>query len=602
MSESGGSEARLASPLSSSMALERERYLQWKKDYKEWCEKYFTTYVSHVQQLPLPLLNLPPPPPHWEDRGRSENSSHAQSGCDDQTQGTCSTSRDGRSPSMRSSSASQSPSHSSSDSHSSSSQSFSDSGSSPSHASTNSRSPALPSFSDSLSTPSEDRPQFSVCRQTFGPSPSSSGIEGVNLQNISKDDKEVKLSSLKQDQRRPKSHEEGRGRKTHGAKYDEWQCDTGAKACKDTGFPANKDTMSGAVKSVRPSPKRNKYLDEHHERESREKRWRSAKHSDTNRDVDRRRKAKHSQEGDRTDADHRECRKRADTKSEKNRKRKMEDTERSEAPNPTERNKANSDRKKDLKKQALRERHVWEEGIKVAPPKKKISININLDGKRKEFDQDLSYSQSVAEKNNEETGDGEEGKHKPPKEDVCGEEIRPTEKSKTWEKGAFTEVKMWEREEKQNEEDFDLWHCALRRAKDGGQHGTKASKEEEVTRDEKRSRTTNESHSQEVAEFIPNSQKEEPDGKDMFNANREMTLDELKTNTKEELVEMMKQGEYATTSEEQRSQVKRPNAAVDSRSVLLLWCFLPAHSFLWGKAENLTLLLCTCYLNKHSIW
>ncbi|XP_029015515.1 E3 ubiquitin-protein ligase RBBP6 [Betta splendens] len=565
--EAGSSEATLVSPLSaprgsqsSSLDLERERYLQWKKDYKEWCEKYFSSYVGHFHQLPLPLLNLPPPPPQWEDATRPESSSRAKPDSD----GRCPTPQDGHSPSLRSSSASRSPpSHSLSDSRSTASQSFSDS-SSPSHTSSNSRSPPLRSFSDSLSTPSEDRAQM-------GHSPAPKGTEEVNLQYINKGDKKVNvknlegLGSLKHDRRRTKSHKDGREGKSVSVTRDEWLRDTGPNACKDTGFAAqDKETISGVVRSVQPCPKSNKYLDAHHERESRDRRWRTGKRPDSRQDEDRRRKGKHSKERARREADQHRSRERgrsAATKPEKSRRRKGEEAQRNKAhcksvsPNPAERNKPNND-KKDPQKQTLKESQIWEDGMKVAPQKKKINININLnlDGKRKEFD-----SLSATEKPNEGsemTGNGGEGEGDADKEDVA-------ETSKTWEKGTFREVKVWEEEQKG--EGFDLWHCGLRggveEEEEGGRHRSKASKEEEeVTRDEEMSKMWNEGH--EIADLIQNTQKEQADGEDMFNTNRETALDELNTHTKQEAT----QGDDPKMSEEQR-RLQRPEAAVGDGSI-----------------------------------
>ncbi|TNM97249.1 hypothetical protein fugu_015405 [Takifugu bimaculatus] len=128
----------------SSLEPDQQHYLQWKRDYKEWCDKYYNSYVSHFHQLPPPLLSLPPSPhPHREGREgdvgadtrsrrhHSRSSAHA----------------DHRSTQSRSSS----------DCRSTASRSSSDGRSSPSHSSNHSRSPASHLSSDGCSTPSKRR-------------------------------------------------------------------------------------------------------------------------------------------------------------------------------------------------------------------------------------------------------------------------------------------------------------------------------------------------------------------------------------------------------------------------------------------------------------
>ncbi|XP_061906498.1 E3 ubiquitin-protein ligase RBBP6-like isoform X2 [Entelurus aequoreus] len=52
-----------------------DHYQQWKLQYKEWYEKYFSSYVSHYHHLPPPLLSLPPPPnPMWAEQVENQAS------------------------------------------------------------------------------------------------------------------------------------------------------------------------------------------------------------------------------------------------------------------------------------------------------------------------------------------------------------------------------------------------------------------------------------------------------------------------------------------------------------------------------------------------
>ncbi|XP_053707697.1 E3 ubiquitin-protein ligase RBBP6-like isoform X3 [Synchiropus splendidus] len=40
---------------------ESQQYFEWKRQYEEWCDKYFNSYVTHFQQLPPQHLSQPPP-------------------------------------------------------------------------------------------------------------------------------------------------------------------------------------------------------------------------------------------------------------------------------------------------------------------------------------------------------------------------------------------------------------------------------------------------------------------------------------------------------------------------------------------------------------
>ncbi|XP_026210267.1 E3 ubiquitin-protein ligase RBBP6 isoform X2 [Anabas testudineus] len=600
--ETGGSEAGLAPHLyaqhpnqAASLDLDRERYLQWKKEYKEWCDKYFSSYVGHFHQLPLPLLNLPPPPlppppPQWVDRGPSKKHSHAHSESVCQPQGKRTTQMDDHSPSSQSSSDSRSPpSQSSSGSHSTASQLFSDS-SSPSCASNNSRSPPSQSSSDGRSTPSEDGTQSRAYQQKYShlPIPLSKGLEEVKLRERSKNDKEVNVKNLedfstkRHDSRNVRRREEGRGEETSPAvagsadnsRTDERMHGNGPNACKDGTSVQDEATTRDTLTSVQRPLIPKKSLDKHCEGESREQsnlkgenRWRRGQHSDVRHDVGRPHKVKPSKEADRLDTGrHRNPgdRKTADTRSENNRKRKGEEVERTktqrntESPNSFDGKKQKNEKKKEIKTQPLTERDIWEEGIKVKP-QKKISININLDGKREKHDQELSFTQSFSGKTKEQTektGNEEEKLNKDheakltahkefsrEKEGMWEEIIKPgeVEANKMWEKNTFREVEIWdkfaaeeedagEKTKDREDEDFDLWHCALR--------GVVEEKESErMTEKGREERIGNESQGQEMTELVQNSQKERTDGKSTSNKNKEISLEESKSNREELPVE-----------------------------------------------------------------
>ncbi|KAF1379277.1 hypothetical protein PFLUV_G00174410 [Perca fluviatilis] len=526
---------------SSSLDLNTKRYLQWKREYKEWYDKYFPSYVGHFQ-LPLPLLNLPPPPPpQWGGQEGSGNPSHASSR--DRFQGRRGARMDGCSPPSQSSSDSRSPpSQSSRDSRSTPSRSSSDSRSSPSHSSNDSRSPASRSSSDGRSTPSEDGAPPTAYQQRCAEKSSrlpialTKGGKEAKPQERSEDDKPLmaknleNLSTLK--------HEEGRGGEssspntagsTDDSRKNKRRPNTGPNVCKD-GTPArDQATGSDALEPVQSLVKPGKRLDKDYERKSREQRnleiekgWRRGKHSDSRQDVGRRHKERPSKEASRADPDRHRYpggSRDYDSRSEKNRKRKGEDigrssvkaqsskclktkvaedpkTRKSESPNPFERTKPKTEKKKEKKTCPLTEREIWEGGIKVKP-QKKISININLEGARKDGKtekRDMSHSESVTGRSKEEmekAGNGEEEKlnggetmkaneKNESSRDVEGlseEKIQPGEGEarQKWEKATFRDEMgemlekiagekqdVGEKKEDREKEDFDLWPSPLR--------------------------------------------------------------------------------------------------------------------------------------------
>ncbi|XP_078125021.1 E3 ubiquitin-protein ligase RBBP6 isoform X1 [Sander vitreus] len=530
---------------SSSLDLDRERYLQWKREYKEWYDKYFRSYVGHFQ-LPLPLLNLPPPP-QWGDREGSGNPSHPESRSRNRFQGRRAAQMEGCSPPSQSSSDSRStPSQSSRDSCSTPSESSSDSRSSPSHSSNDSRSPASRSSSGGRSTPSDNGapptayPQRCAEKSSRLPIALTKGRKEAKLQERSEDGKQLMaksletLSTLKHEQKSMKKHEEGRGGEssspnaadsTDDRRKNKRRHNTGPNACKD-GTPArDQATASDALEPVQSLMKPDERLDKDCERKSREQRnleiekgWRRGKHSDSRHDVGRR----PSKEASRVDPDRYRYpggSRDYDSRSEKNRKRKGEDigissvkaqsskclktgvaedpkTRKSESPNPFERTKPKTEKKNERKACPLTEREIWEGGIKVKP-QKKISININLEGTRKDGKtekRDLSYSESVTGKSKEEierAGNGEEEKlnggetmkaneKNESSRDMEGwseEKIKPGEGEarRKWEKATFRDdtgemleeiagekKDVGEKKEDREKEDFDLWHSPLR--------------------------------------------------------------------------------------------------------------------------------------------
>ncbi|XP_023252896.1 E3 ubiquitin-protein ligase RBBP6-like [Seriola lalandi dorsalis] len=632
--EEGGSGASLASSLhahhanqTNSLELERERYLQWKKEYKEWCDKYFSSYVGHFHQLPPPFINLPPPP-QWEG---SKNHSHPNS--DSHYGHTART--DGHSPLSQSSSDSRSPSsQSSSDSRSTPSQSSSVSRSSPSHTSNDSRSPPSQSSSDGRCTPSEEGAQpraYQQQKDSHLPITLAKGSKEGELQERNKEDKQVivknleDLSTLKHQQRRMKKHEEGRGEEssscdatdsTDDSRKNERGHDTGPHACKDGTFVQDKAAARDTLKSFQPSLKPDKSLDKDCERKSREQRnvetekgWRRGK--DSRQDVERQHKVKPSKEADRVDSERYNNlggSKASDSRSEKNRKRKGENLERNEtrkneSPNPFDSKKQKTEKKKEKKTWPPTEKPpLWEGGITVKP-QKKISININLDGRRMEEKTEIQGSIVGKSKDEiEKTGEGEEEKLNRDTEDevnekkesirenesVFEEKIMPDEgearqfcekttliddKREMWKK--FTGgIEDREKKEERKEEDFYLWHYAFRGEKEEkgskkqwGEDGMKASKGDATGKEEEEERMRKESRGQEMRELVRaegESTSEENKGNPPGDSKpKEAAMEGVTMRTRTEEEDMLRFMSQRSSAESSRD---RPNSNMDGGS------------------------------------
>ncbi|XP_073350339.1 uncharacterized protein [Pagrus major] len=577
----------------SSLELDRERYLQWKRAYKEWCEKYFNSYVGHFHQLPPPLLGLPPsPPPQWVEREGSKSHSRVNSEPRNRLQGRRT---DGRSPPSQSSSDSRSPpSQSSSDSRSTPSQSSSDSRSSPSHSSRDSRSPPSQSSTDGRSTPSEEGAH---------PRTLTKGSKEVDLQERNKDKKQLStkksenFSTLKHEQKSVKKHEKERGEvssspdSTDDCRKDKKSHNSGPSACKDGTPVQDKVTASEALESVQTLVKPSKHLDK--ERKNREQRsseidkgLRREKYSDSRQDVERRHKERRSKGAGRLDTDRYRNpggSRASDSRSDKNRKRKGEDVQRSsvkaqsskclktkiaevpetrksESLNPIDEKKQKTEeKKKERKTLPLTEQDIWEGGIKVKP-QKKISININLDVKRKEENTeklDLFSFESIIAKSSEEiekTGIGERlnsgateievNEKKESTRNLEGEpegEIKPEEREAkpVWKKDTHRDdEREMEKKEHIEEENFDLWLCAIRGAEEEKKESKKpweerdrmeASEGQQPLNDERRSvreghekerRVRSDGGGQEMEESVAGPQKERAEGESTCKDNR----------------------------------------------------------------------------------
>lgn len=508
---SGGYLSAQHAEQSDSLELDRQRYLQWKQEYKEWCEKYFNSYVSHFHQLPPSLLNLnPTPPAQWGDKEGNRNYSHVNTESRHRVHGRCAARTDDHSP----------LSQSSSDSRSTPSQSSSDSRSSLSHSSNDSRSPPSQSSSGGHSTSSEPRSYQHRCSQKYKRRPitPTEGSKSAEPQLKTKDGKQLitkleNLSTVKYKQRSKKKDEEGRGEKSSSPdavdsmdeyKRNQRRHSAGPDACKDGTLLQEKAKASDDLEPVRPLVKPDKHLDKDCERKDRqrnveiEKGSGRGRYSDSRQDAERKPKEKASKGGDRVKTDRYRSpggSDASDSRSEKTQKRSGEDLERSSAEPQSskclkttevpqtcksETQNPKAEKKKESKPRPPTE-SIWEGGAYVKS-QKRISINISLNGKKK--DEQADKTEDSTGKAKEEiltTNNGmeeelkREGTEVNEKRDFSREKegeakINPDEREANpmWEKattgnhkGLTREETAGQKKEEREEKDFDLWHCAL---------------------------------------------------------------------------------------------------------------------------------------------
>ncbi|XP_011602123.2 E3 ubiquitin-protein ligase RBBP6-like isoform X1 [Takifugu rubripes] len=383
----------------SSLEPDQQHYLQWKRDYKEWCDKYYNSYVSHFHQLPPPLLSLPPSPhPHWEGREgdvgadtrsrrhHSRSSAHA----------------DHRSPQSRSSS----------DCRSTASRSSSDGRSSPSHSSNHSRSPASHLSSDGCSTPSKRRAA------------------------------DYARDGRKDQKRSPRRCKEG----TPGLEK--------ASPCQPS------EPVRPLVKTCKQSEyKRERRGHKNSEKETKQASKRSDRGHYGNSKTDSRSEKHGKRKGD-------DAKSLAETGSSKRLKAYTTEGPQAcegEAHHPSDKKRSG----KEKTTQPVSEEDVWEEGMKVKPPKR-ISINISLDGRKKEEKHEMLCLESSTEKPREEvqkSGNGGEGKVNEmevsqEQEGEAREEVTPDEREQSliW----MEDVSDHQDQVKEEGETKGGWHCTFR--------------------------------------------------------------------------------------------------------------------------------------------
>uniref|UniRef100_A0A1A8MQA8 Retinoblastoma binding protein 6 n=1 Tax=Nothobranchius pienaari TaxID=704102 RepID=A0A1A8MQA8_9TELE len=484
-----------------SLEVERQSYLQWNKDYQEWYDKYFSTFINHFHQmlLPPPLLPPPPPPPYPPFSFCPPPHDSHSSRLD-----VCSPS------SETSSSQRSSPSHSSNDFHSMASHHSNDSPL-PYKANDGYSSPSE-SSSDGHSAPCNGRAklrEFSdSCKEKSRPVTKSS--EGANLQDLKQDQnqqifKTGGTSGQLSHGKKQKKTEAGRAKDSSGldstcdlrqekrSRYDD------PRTHKDGPSVRHKESVGGDSKSVHPPLEKdqNNHASKANKdsRLGKEQRRKSGQDTDCRRAKERENKKKPCNDLAPERRGQLGGSKSPDFRSEENQKRKWEETEKSVKESPTQRCKGpktraaepqrcdskcvkpparETQKPEEMKPRSVAQKNVWEGGLKVLP-QKKISININLDVKRLEDTSGQQNSSKVdvcMQENEEQTG---KEKNKEPsdtevnrtKESSPGSYVTTEELTCVLEEVRENKAAA-EEEGRENKEmeDVDLWHCALSGVKD----------------------------------------------------------------------------------------------------------------------------------------
>ncbi|XP_054892034.1 E3 ubiquitin-protein ligase RBBP6 isoform X2 [Poeciliopsis prolifica] len=530
-------EARKSSGLkglsdTSCLELERQCYLQWKKEYQEWYDKYFSNYISQFHHLPFPPP--PPPPPLF-----SQDSFYLKQDGETLRKG------DGLPTSEDSNYSGSPPSNSSNDHHSPIYHLSSDSCSSP-KVNDDHSSPSRCS-NDGPSTPPEvqiqltDNVKESLERDSSLPDSITKSKEEASRQKAKPEDnpqtktKVEDCSTLRNEENKKKlkkSPSSDSSCSINVLRQDKRRRKTEPNSCKDGSPLGHKGTASDALKPIQPLLKPNRPLYKEKREKPKDKTKletqqepRKDKGSSSCQNRERKRKTKPSTDSNMSEVhQHPEGSKTSDSKSEQDKKRQKQDEERNkkhkdlptktksskclqpkvaEEPKSLEseslkssvrRTQTTEEKKTEREASPLAKQDIWEGGVKVMS-QKKISININLDGKRRaeKTEQNSSGLEICTGQRTEPTGVTEEKATedntntgaKEKRESSPGvksqgkilsllKDIRESGNKATSsvdKKDVCTKIPNREEkdggEKKREDDDLDLWHCALEGVEDG---------------------------------------------------------------------------------------------------------------------------------------
>ncbi|XP_043956753.1 E3 ubiquitin-protein ligase RBBP6-like isoform X1 [Gambusia affinis] len=545
-------EARKSSGLkglsdTSCLELERQCYLQWKKEYQEWYDKYFSNYISQFHHLPFPPP--PPPPPLF-----SQDSFYLKQEGESVRKG------DGSPTSEDSNYSGSPPSNSSNDRHSPICHLSSDSCSSP-KVNDDHFSPSRCS-NDRPSTPSEvqvqltDNMKESLERDSSLPDSLTKSREEASRQKAKTDDNpqtktKVEDCSTRRNEEKKKKPKKSPSSDSSGStnvlRQDKRRRKTEPNSCEDDSLLRHKGTTGDSLKSIQPLLKPNQPLHKEKKEKPKDKTKletqqepRKDKGSNSCQNRERKCKTKPSTDSNMSEVhQHPEGSKTSDSKSEQDKKRQKQDEERNkkhkDLPTKTKSSKclqpkvaegpksleseslksserrvqSTEEKRKEREASPLAKKDIWEGGGKVMS-QKKISININLDGKSKEEKTKQNSSgleictgertelSGVTEEKATEEGTKTESKEK--RESSPGvksqekilsllKDIRETgNKATSSVNKKDVSMKIPKRDEKdggekKREDDFDLWHCALEGVEDREQRTGKEDRKAEREKD-----------------------------------------------------------------------------------------------------------------------
>uniref|UniRef100_A0A3B3HTB3 RING-type domain-containing protein n=1 Tax=Oryzias latipes TaxID=8090 RepID=A0A3B3HTB3_ORYLA len=451
--EAAGPSRAYADTPNGPLELDLQLYLQWRKEFQAWYDKSYT----HFHQMLLPPPPLPPHPQDSHSSGRNSNRTNDHS------------------PLSEHSSFSRSPSsQSSTDSCSTTSRSSSDISSDKAN---EGHSPPSWTSSGGRRTTSEDKSQLRELPESC----TEKSKEIYLHKTIGKQQLSPQTQNQKEENVFQRRVRDGASSPASADFLDQSREENQTET-----------TTRNPSDSVQPLTKLEKSLDREQERKSKEEkgleRNQSRKRESrelTSRECEekKQRTNSHTQLG-KTEtgrAEHKKImRKRKDSESleRSDTVGPQNSTFQKNAENPeSNRKKSPSRKKQKMEKMSSTEKDIWEGGMKVIP-QKKISININLEGKMKERndrEKSASFNMNCKEKTVE-TNEREKNQYGERSEKTVdklidsNQEETAKEKIKSDEKEAvvtdYKKEECWKNSDKEEQNDtekeyLELWHCTL---------------------------------------------------------------------------------------------------------------------------------------------
>ncbi|XP_029914386.1 E3 ubiquitin-protein ligase RBBP6-like isoform X2 [Myripristis murdjan] len=508
----------------SAMPTDRERYRQWEREYREWYERYFSSYANQFHSLP-PLLPTPPPPHKEERRTNSSHSSHSNSRYRPHHRGDR---RESRSP----------PSQSSNDS---------------------------PSPCEDTTRPmtyqqrcTEKYGRMSLNLRTARKQPGWPRRSEGHEQPVTRDSGDPGAPKHGKQTRVWKEERGGRGGEKSSSlsvstdnSHKKVRSNTAEPNTSSDSTPLHDEPVAGdELDSVPPShgPDKSSGKDDEGKMEREGGREDGCRDPGSKQGREIEVKVKPFRDADREMDRYSEGSKVPESRSDKNRKKKEEERDRKEkggnlsdemhhsksvkmeftendkagkstSPKPLDEEKQQKEKRKAWGRVQPLSKEMWEAGMTLKP-QKKISININLDGRRKEQTHNVEFGELertvMKEKEKNKADEREEASESRGEKDVRANEGRESsreeeavfeektnvdegeggemrvrasvreDEGQTWEKNLGEEEVFEDEKEDREQDDFDLWQSALGGAKEEEEEMKKQKGETEEEREKRR--------------------------------------------------------------------------------------------------------------------